>query len=99
MFVVSIVDAVNIRLISCILNNILNSCAMEVRIRFSSEVYISGDSMGEIKAKWEASPLFCPDALEDWFADVVSVDAIEDAETAKDVSTEFSTASEVELDE
>lgn len=46
---------------------------MEVRITFRSEVYIKGETLEEIKSKWENMPIFSADALEDYSADFVEL--------------------------
>lgn len=43
---------------------------MEIRITFRSEVYIKGNTIDEIRDKWEELPIFSADALE-CYADVV----------------------------
>ena len=61
---------------------------MEVGIRFSSEVYISGENLAEIKRKWEDLPLFSQDAL-DVNADYVELECVEDADDYTDLTSEF----------
>lgn len=61
---------------------------MEARIRFSSEVYIQGDTIDEIRQKWEHLRLFTTDALE-VYADVIDVECVEDADTGKEISGGF----------
>ena len=62
---------------------------MEVRIKFSADIYIKGENMEEVRNKWESFPIFSPDALEDGFVEFGDILAIEDAETYKDLSNEF----------
>lgn len=57
---------------------------MTARITFRSEIYISGDSIREIREKWEAMPIFCVDALDEG-AEIIEVCSVEDAETFKDI--------------
>ncbi len=54
---------------------------MEVRFTFRGEVYISGDTMEEIQEKWESFPLFSDVAVEEYHADFVELEAVEEAET------------------
>ena len=58
---------------------------MTVRIVFMSEVFLNGDTLAEIKNKWENMPLFCPDALNDNDASVTEVVSCEDADTFKTI--------------
>jgi hypothetical protein len=62
---------------------------MEVRFTFRGEVYVSGDTMEEIKEKWESFPLFSDVALEEYDADFVELETVEDAETYKDLMNDF----------
>jgi hypothetical protein len=62
---------------------------MEVRIKFSGEVYIKGENMSEIKSKFEMLPLFSADALEDNSAEFGEILLVEDAETYKDLRKEY----------
>ena len=62
---------------------------MEIRIKFSAEVYIKGDDMNEIKSKFEDMPLFSADAIEDCGAEFGEILLVEDAETYKDMMNEY----------
>lgn len=62
---------------------------MEVRITFRSEVFIKGDNMKEIKAKFESLPLYSADALEEADADFCEVVSVEDTETCEELEHEF----------
>lgn len=62
-----------------------------LRITFVSEVFIKGESIGEIKEKFEALPIFSADALESAFAEFVEISAVED-EKHKDCLCEFNEA-------
>jgi hypothetical protein len=62
---------------------------MEVRIKFSAEVYVKGEDMSEIKSKFEMLPLFSADALEDNSAEFGEILLVEDAETYKDLRKEY----------
>lgn len=61
---------------------------MKLRIKFSADVYIEGDSLGEIRHKWGNLNLFSDEAFENG----VTFDEhllIEDADTHEDVSHDF----------
>lgn len=62
---------------------------MEARIKFSADVYIKGDSMKEIRDKWEMLPLFSGKALEEASAEFSEVLLVEDAETNKDLQKQW----------
>ena len=64
--------------------------AKEVRITFRSEVYIKGETIEEIRDKWDELGLFSADALENHYAEFVELVSVEDAETYEDLSKEFS---------
>ena len=64
--------------------------AKEVRITFRSEVYIKGETMDEIRDKWEEVGLFSDDALKNYNAEFVELVSVEDAETYEDLHKEFS---------
>lgn len=61
---------------------------MKIRIAFRSDIIIEGDTMKEIRNKWEEIQLFSNEAEE---ANVcfLDVDCVEDAETYKDIEDEF----------
>lgn len=58
---------------------------MEVAIRFNAVAYVSGDSIEEIKEKWDNMPLFVDNAE----IDFIDVDSVENTEDFEDVSDEF----------
>ena len=58
---------------------------MEVRITFRSEVYIEGDTLQDIKEKWESMPLFSEDALNNANAEFLEEVSVEDAKNYKDL--------------
>ena len=62
---------------------------MEVRIKFSADVYIKGETLAEIRNKFEEMPLFSADALEEGCAEYSETLLIEDAETYKELSDEW----------
>ena len=62
---------------------------MEVRIKFSANIYIKGESMAEIKEKFENFPIFSADALEEGGAEFSELLLVEDAETYKDLMKEY----------
>ena len=52
---------------------------MEVRITFRSGVYIEGDTLRDIKEKWESLPLYSQDA-EKAGADFIELISVEDTD-------------------
>lgn len=61
---------------------------MELRIKFSADVYIQGETLDEIRDKWTSMNLWSDEAVENG----VSFDdhlLIENAETHEDVEYEF----------
>lgn len=62
---------------------------MEVRVRFQADVYIEGDTLEEIKEKWEEMPIFCADALEDYGADISETISAMNTENLEDCTKEF----------
>ena len=58
---------------------------MEVRITYRSEVCIKGDSLEEIKDKWEALNL----TSQEGNSEFVELCSVEDAETYEDLENEF----------
>lgn len=61
---------------------------MEVRIKFSADIYIEGETMKEIRSKWENLPLWSEKAKER-SAEFSEVELVEDAETYNDLRNEF----------
>jgi hypothetical protein len=61
---------------------------MELRIKFSAEVVISGDNIDEIRSKWENMPLFSEEADEKYGADFCEVLLVDD-EDFNDLTHEF----------
>ena len=61
---------------------------MEVRIKFSADIYVKGESIKEIREKFESMPLFTVEALDN-FAEYSETLLIEDAETYQDLSDEW----------
>lgn len=62
---------------------------MEVRIKFSADIYIKGENMTEVKSKFEQFPIFSADALEEGSAEFSEILLVEDAETYKDLMDEY----------
>ena len=67
---------------------------MEVRFKFSADLYIKGENMKEIKEKFESMPLFSADALEDGNAEFNELLLVEDAETYNDLQKEYDSCDE-----
>jgi hypothetical protein len=61
---------------------------MEVRIKFSADIYIEGESMQDVREKFEAMPLFSIDAL-DLGAEFGEIELVEDADTYKDLRHDY----------
>lgn len=61
---------------------------VEVRIKFSADLYIEGNTIEEVREKWENMPLFSPDA-EKCGVEYCETLLIEDTETFKDLSDKF----------
>ena len=61
---------------------------MKVRISFRSDILIEGETMSDVRRKWENIELFSADAEA---SDVcfLDIDCIEDAETYEELSDEF----------
>lgn len=55
---------------------------MRVRITFRSEIYLEGDSLEEIRNKWENTDLYSEDALKHGadFVELVSADDVDTGE-------------------
>ena len=65
---------------------------MEVRFKFSADVYISGKDMTEIKQKFEDMPLFSADALEEGSAEFSELLLVENADTYEDLMSDYNKA-------
>lgn len=61
---------------------------MEVRIKFSADIYIEGKDLKEVKSKFEEMPIFCVEAL-DCGAEYSETLLVENAETCDDLETEW----------
>jgi len=70
---------------------------MELRIKFSAEVIISGDSISEIRSEWETMPLFSKEAMKHYaeFDEVLLVDD----EDYNDLTSEFEYGEDDDEDE
>ena len=62
---------------------------MEIRFKFSADIYIKGENMSEISNKFEMMPLFSADALEEGHAEFSELLLVEDADTNKDMMQEY----------
>lgn len=58
---------------------------MKVRIRFVAEVFVEGNSVEEIAEKWHEMPIFASEAVEDYDADFVEVESVEDVDTYEQI--------------
>lgn len=61
---------------------------MEVRIKFNADIYIEGETMQEVREKFESMPLFSVDAL-DCGVEFSEIQLVEDAETCDDKRKEY----------
>lgn len=61
---------------------------MEVRIKFNADIYIEGETMQEVREKFESMPLFSVDAL-DCGVEFSEIQLVEDAETYDDKRKEY----------
>lgn len=61
---------------------------MRVRIKFSADIVIEGESMKEVREKFDGFPLFSADALDEG-VEFCETMLIEDAETYKDLREEY----------
>lgn len=61
---------------------------MQVRISFRSEVVVEGDTIEQVCEKWQMMPLYSDEAYQHGI-EFIEVDAVEDAETYKDLKHEF----------
>ena len=64
---------------------------MEVRFKFSADVYIKGDNMQEIRNKWEELNLFSWEAYDNGAVFCETL-LIEDAETCEDLTDSYRNA-------
>lgn len=62
-----------------------------VRITYRAEVYIEADTLAEARDEWENMDLFSNDAIKH-YADFVELVSVEDAETYKDLRSDWSDA-------
>lgn len=62
--------------------------AKSVRIKFSADLVIEGESIEAVKSKWEAMPLWSKEA-KDCDVEFSEVLLVEDAETYADLRPEF----------
>lgn len=62
---------------------------MKIRITFRSECYVEGDSMAEIRDKYETTNIYSEEFLENLDGDFVETMTVEDADTYEDKSSEY----------
>jgi len=61
---------------------------MEVRIKFSADIYIKGDTMQEVREKFESMELWSQEA-KDCGVEFSEIQLVEDAETYDDKRKEY----------
>lgn len=61
---------------------------MKVRISFRSEIVVEGDTIEQVREKWEMMPLYSDEAHHHGI-EFVEIDSVEDANTYKDLRHEF----------
>ena len=61
---------------------------MEVRIKFSADIYIEGETMQEVREKFESMELWSQEAL-DCGVEFSEIQLVEDAETYDDKRKEY----------
>ena len=64
---------------------------MEVRFKFSADIYIKGESMKEIREKFDDIQLFSQEAQEKCGAEFSELLLVEDADTNADLQKEYDT--------
>ena len=62
---------------------------MVARLTFRSELYIDGDSIKDIKDKWEEMSIFDQEAFMKNDACVIELVSVEEDETYKDLMSDF----------
>jgi len=62
------------------------------RITFRGEVYIESESLQQAKEKWEDLTLFSDEAKENYSADFVELESVENADTYEDLTSKFKNA-------
>jgi hypothetical protein len=61
---------------------------MEVRIKFSADIYIEGESMQDVREKFESMELWSQEA-KDCHVEFSEIQLIEDADTYKDLRHDY----------
>ena len=61
---------------------------MEVRIKFNADIYIEGETMQEVREKFESMPLWSQEA-KDCGVEFSEIQLVEDAETYDDKRKEY----------
>ncbi len=62
---------------------------MKIRITFRSECYIEGDTLAEIRDKYETTNIYSEEFLENLDGDFVETMTVEDADTYEDKLSEY----------
>jgi len=61
---------------------------MEVRIKFNADLFITGETMAEVRKKFESMELWSQEA-KDYGAEFSEIELVEDAETYDDKRKEY----------
>ena len=62
---------------------------MEVRFKFSADIYIKGENMDEVRRKFESIPLFSEEANKECGVEFCELLLVEEAETNQDLYDEY----------
>lgn len=65
---------------------------MKVRITFRSEIYIEGETIKDVREKFENIQLFNPEAVKENALDYVELVSVEDDVTYEDLEEEYMNA-------
>lgn len=71
---------------------------MEVRIKFDADIVITGDTMEQVRSKFENMPLWSEEAKA-CSVEFSEIQLIEDADTYKDLTDEYDSCYDYDNDE
>ncbi len=71
---------------------------MEVRIKFDDDIVITGDTMQDVREKFESMELWSQEA-KDCHVEFSEIQLIEDADTYKDLADEYDSCYDYDEDE